>query len=235
MLLALLGSAVAAPLSPVGMQDEPLSLEVAATYSVDRTYLAAFADTCTGDNCDALRITFQQGAQIDLRIVKYVGVYGAFAHAHEKTAAAVYEGDGWAARAGVKGTIPLAASLGIDAWGGVDAARTDTGAEADAGYARARRVDGLVGAALHGGSPQDNFIGWIGAEAVVFTDDRTLVLDRSVELALHPGLPASVDAGFLIVSGPLGAPWSQRGHIGAGVSGSAGFRTGLQLWLSGSF
>lgn len=234
MLLALLSLAQAAPLSPVGMQESPFSVEVAGLYGTSRSWLRAFADQCSGENCSAIRVENVQGGELDLRIVKQLGLYVQAGHAGETNEAAIFTGDGWTAAGGGKLTIPLGPALGINGWAGLTAARTANGVQGTSGFTVSRRVVGEVGAAVHGGSPDDDILGWLGAEAVVFTDDRTLLLDNALDLALRPAVPISANAGFLIVSDPLGGPWTERGRIGIGASVSAGYRTGLQMWLSGA-
>lgn len=234
MLLALLTLAHAAPLSPVGMQESPFSLEVAGVFATSRNALKAFSDQCTGENCSAVRVETMQGGELDLRLVKQVGIYLQGGHAKEVNEAAIFTGDGWTAGGGGKLTIPLGPALGIDGWAGVQATRNAYGTQGTSGFTVSRRVVGEVGAAVHGGSSDDDILGWLGVDAVVFTDDRTLLLDNSVDLALRPGIPVSANAGFFIVSDPLGGPWTERGRIGIGASVSAGYRTGLQMWLSGA-
>jgi hypothetical protein len=238
MLLALLAPAFAAPLSPVGMQQSPLSFEVAGTFNADRVWLKAPSSLCTqsdDSSCHSVRMEVMQGGQLDIRPVKWLGVYASAAHMHEANSSVIYTGTGWTVAGGLKLTIPLGTSFGVDAWAEGRAARTWTGTEGTSDFQVSRRIVGEVGADVHVGSPDDDIIGWVGAGIAPYSDDHTLILDNSVDLALIPAIPVSAEAGFLIVSSPLGGPWMERGRLGAGVSGSAGYRSGLTMWLSGSF
>lgn len=236
MFLALVSLAAAAPLSPVGMQSSPLSIEVAGTFTADRTWLKADPATCSGDNCTAVRVDTEQGAQVDLRLLKFLGIYATAGHVREINSAAIYTGDGWKLEGGGKLTIPLGPRFGVDGWASLNASKTTNGYEPNTSdFERSKRITGTLGAAVHGGSIDDDVVGWAGADVALYSTDLTLLLGQSLDLELKPKIPASATAGFLLVSSPLGGPWSERGRVGVGASASVGYRTGLTLWLSGSY
>lgn len=230
----LLSAALAAPLGPTGMETQPLALQVTGSFGVDRFWLRAPA--CEEGSCVAVRNEVRQGGELEIWPVRYVGVFGGIAHLRETNAAMIFSGTGLAADGGVKVAVPLGDLVGVGAWGGVELRRATNGyEEGDSAYQVSRRVVGEVGADLHFGAASDGLVGWAGVDAAVLSDDETLLLDNSVNLSLVPRLPASVTGGVLVVSSPMGGPWMQRGRLGAGFSASAGYRTGMQFWLSGSY
>lgn len=228
-------TAMAAPLAPVALQTSPFSIEVAGRLNTDRLWLRS--PGCDTDACTAVRTEAMQGGEVDIRLIPPLGVYANLEHLKEVNSAAIFSGTGWGGAGGVKGSLPLGPGWGINGWAGAEVGHTSTGAstKGTSSFQVSRRLYGEGGLNVHVGAAQEGFVWWFGADVIALSNDRTLILDNSVDLSLVPAIPGSLTSGLLIASLPLGGPWMERGRLGAGVSGSVGFRTGLQMWISGSY
>lgn len=229
-MLPLVAAAFAGPLSPAAAQSVGVGLEVAGVVTTERETL--FVPDCEGESCRTVRAEVLQGGEVDLRLAQHLGLYVQGGRIIERNAAATYEGIGWGVGGGVKGGADLNAGFGVDAWGGL-AVRTTKDPSPTEGAApdTSNRLQATVGGDVRWGTARDGFMGWLGAEVAPFSSDRTLVLDGTLPLTLRPQLPVSAVVGVQAMSEPLSGPWAERGRIGAGITGTAGFRTGVTGWF----
>ncbi|MSP56279.1 MAG: hypothetical protein EXR69_11855 [Myxococcales bacterium] len=237
LLRVLCDEALAAPLTPVAVQDVPLSLEVSAALGSDLFYLRASG--CKGDACTAVRRENMQGGEASLWFVPQFGVYGGAAHDVESTAAATYSGVGYRVHAGVKGGVKVRHGLGLNGWLTVTHAETtvalEPSVEAPTGPAdEARRNQFEVGAAARFGEVDGGFDAWVGVEAMPYCVDLTRVVHGELKLGLKPFIPVAAVGGIRVLSEPLGGPWAKRGRLSAGVTGEVGYRVGVTGWLTAS-
>lgn len=229
-MLLLAALAHSAPLSPAAAQSVKVGAEIAALVTTQREWIAVKG--CSNANCNAVRAEVLQGGQLDVRVARNWGLYVQAARLVEHTDAAAYEGLGYAVTAGVKGGADLEGNLGVDGWvsygrrSSADPTPTDGLATLDSSIRN--QID--LGGDLRFGHASDGFLGWVGAEGT-YNSEALTVLDGSTRLDVRSAIPVSLVAGVLVLSEPLSGPWAQRGKIGAGVSGSAGFRTGVSAWL----
>ncbi len=229
-MLFLTAIAHAAPLSPAAAQTVKIGAEVAALVTTQREWLAVKG--CSDGNCNAVRAEVLQGGQFDVRVARNWGFYVQAARLVERTDAAAYSGLGYAVTVGAKGGVDLEGNLGVDGWAsyGRRSSADPTPTEGAAGYDSSTRDQLDLGADLRFGHAADGFLGWVGAEGT-YDGEALTVLDGSARLDVRPAIPVSAVAGVLILSEPLSGPWTTRGRIGAGVSGTLGFRTGVSAWL----
>lgn len=237
-MLALVAAALAVPLASPPLQDGPLTVEVAAAITTEREWLSASGCVPTEEtSCAVVRAQARQGGQIALRVLPELGVYLEVEHVHEKTRAATYEGDGWGGSVGLKGGRSFDERWGLDGWVDVGIRQTDTVTTATGAQgvddARRRHLD--LGVAARAGVPDQGFMGWLGAEATPWVNDRTKVVGGAVDLGLVPMFPASAVAGIVAVSPSFSGYGAERGRVNAGIVGTLGYRTGIRAWLGASF
>jgi len=219
----------AAPLAPTGLGAAPGStpgVEVSAYTGVERAWLRESA--CSGSACDALRVDLVTGAEIGVALARPIGVYAHAAYVSEEMAAALYAAPGYSAGGGLRLTLPLRPLLAVHAWAGVEHQLTATVDLSE--RASSWAVD--AGATLRGGDAANGFVGWIGIGVVPWSTSPATVLDGDVTLELDARIPVEGVAGVMLVSEPLFGPWNERTRLGAGVSASAGYRTGLTGFVS---
>ena len=222
--LAASETARAAPLAPTGLGTAPNStpgVEVSAYTGVERAWLRESA--CSGAACDALRVDLVTGAEVGVALAPPIGLYAHAAYVSEEMDAALYAAPGYAAGGGLRLTLPLRPLLAVHAWAGVEHQLTAT--EDLSERVSSWALDG--GATLRGGDAANGFVGWIGLGVVPWSSTPAVVLDGDVTLALDARIPVEGVAGVMLVSEPLFGPWNDRTRLGAGVSASAGDRTGL--------
>ncbi len=234
MFVVFLGLAYAAPLAPAPAQSAPMSVELSAAVASDRLYLRV--PSCAGA-CAAIRKEHWQGGEAALWLLPQLAVYGGAAHDGEETAAAIYQGAGFRVHGGVKGGFDLRPGLGVNGW--VSVAHVESKASpaqaaqgAQAFPDRARRNQLELGAVVRMGQRDGGLDGWVGLEAMPYSVDLTRVVEGAAVVKLIPTVPVSAVGGVRLVSEPLGGPWSERGRLSAGLTGSAGYRVGFAGWLS---
>lgn len=230
-MLLLPAAFAAAPLSPAPV--DPTGVEIAASFKANRVWLREKA--CTTADCSAARVEGSEGIQLDWRPLKAIGIFGHVEHVTEEVAAITYAGQGVGWGAGVKAGGAVLPELGVHAWASFD--YVTSGSDPDEDEGQPAWTDGSehftieVGGAATFGSADDNFMGWIGADALVFGQDLTW-LDTSYQAELMPYLPAELTGGVVVVSEPLGGPWARRGRVTAGIHANVGYRNGIGGWLS---
>jgi len=229
-MLPLVAAALAGPLSPAAAQAVGVGLEIAGVVATERESLVV--PDCDGDACRAVRAEVLQGAEVDLRLSKHFGLYVQGGRVIERTAAATYEGVGWGVGGGIKGGAELKSGFGVDGWGAVAVRSTrDPFPEEGEAPDTSNRTQVTLGGDVRWGTARDGFMGWAGAEVTPISAGRTLVLDATLPVQLRPQFPVSAVLGIQAMSEPLSGPWAERGRIGAGVTATAGFRTGVTGWL----
>jgi hypothetical protein len=217
-------AAFAAPLAPSTLPGP--GIEVSGYGGSQRAWLRQ--SDCPGNACDALRVDGLLGVEAGVNVWKSVGLYAHGAHVKETVDAATYAGAGYAVGGGLRAALPLGPYWGVHLWGGVE--QQLTGIDDLSERLTAWSVDG--GAALRGGRQDEGFQGWIGLDLVPWSTNAAQVLDGDLSLELHARLPLTATGGLMWISEPLAGPWDQRTRLGAGMTGSAGYDTGLQGFVS---
>ncbi len=223
-MLLLVAAALAAPLAPSGLL--AAGVEVSAYTAGQRAWLRE--PGCTGTACDAWRADTLVGGEVGVALAAPVGLYVHAAHVAETMEAALYEAKGYAAGGGVRLGLPLGPLVGVHAWVGVE--HQFTGNEDLSEQATAWAVD--AGAVLRGGRADEGIQAWVGLGVVPWASNPATVLDGDVTLALAPRVPLEGTAGLMLLSEPLFGPWNDRTRLGAGVSGSVGYRTGVTGFIT---
>ncbi|MDP2311553.1 MAG: hypothetical protein Q8P41_01505 [Pseudomonadota bacterium] len=224
MLLLAAATALAAPLAPSGLQ--ALGVEVSAYTAGQRAWLREAG--CTGTACDAWRVDTLLGGEVGLTIVPAFGLYAHAAHVAETMDAALYAESGYAAGGGARLTLPIGRLLGVHAWAGLEHQLTAN--EDLSERATSWAID--AGATLRGGRADEGVQGWVGLGVVPWSKSPATVLGGDVTVALSARLPVEGVAGVMLISEPLFGPWNDRTRLGAGVSGTLGYRTGITGFIT---
>lgn len=219
-----MASAEAAPHLPVPI--ERTGVDLVGVGSTERAWLEETA--CVASACSAARVREGLGGEARVRVASVLGAYVSAGATRVGVDAARFNESGASVEGGLLGTVPLADRLGLDAWVGV--LHSSSGGSAAASN-RAVRTALDVGLALHLGDADDHIVGWLGAGAEPYAVERVTVLGGELTVALSPPVPVDARGGVAFVSEPLGAAWSRRGRLLAGVDASAGYRSSLSAWV----
>ncbi len=222
--IGLFGVAHAAPLSPSGLSGP--GVEIAAYGTSQRAWLREVG--CTTAACDAWRQDGMIGAEAGITLATPVGLYAHGARVTEAIGVARFDGVGYAFGGGVRVGIPLGYSAGLHAWTGLE--HSFTAVDDLSEQATTWTVD--AGVVLRAGRVDDGIQAWAGAGVAPWSSTRATVLGGDLELALAARFPLELTAGTMWVSDPLLGPWDQRTRLGAGLTGSAGYRTGFSGFLT---
>lgn len=223
-MLLLVTTALAAPLAPTGLLKP--GVEVSGFVSSQTAWLRETG--CEGAACDAWRVDTLVGGEVGFVIVGPLGGYAHGAWIEEDLAAAMYTSEGYAAGGGVRLDLPFAPQVAAVAWAGVE--HQLTGNDTLRERASSWTID--AGAVLRAGRADEGIQGWVGAGLVPWSDQSAAVLDGDVTLPLAPRFPVEGVAGLSLFSEPLLGPWNDRTRLGAGVSGSFGYRSGVTGFLT---